>query len=108
MRKEGVDLRAVTNRALPLGTRDGELLLDFADAVLASGATALAAVQRRVLDELGPDALAGAAAVAGNFSRNDRIANAIGIPLERDFVVQAADLIATLGLERFASARNSL
>jgi len=105
---EQLDLRAVTDRSVRIGGNGGDMLLRFADAVLGPEVEALRAAQDEVIATLGAAALVGAAAIAGNFSRNDRIANAIGIPLEREFVEQGADLRALLGLDRFNSARNTL
>lgn len=103
-----INFQAIVDRSVSIGSADGDLLLDFADAVLGTDDLALAEVQHRVLATLGAEALRSAAAVAANFSRNDRIANGIGIPLEREFVTQGAELRALLGLDRFLSARNSL
>jgi len=103
-----LNLRAIVDRDVSIGDASGDLLLAFADAVVGTDNAALAAIQQRVLDTLGAEALRSAAAVGANFSRNDRIANGIGIPLEREFVTQGADLRALLDLDRFLSARNSL
>lgn len=105
---ETIDLRAITDRARSIGNEHGDLLLDFADAVLGADAARLRRIQDRIAAELSPAALAGASAIAANFSRNDRIANAIGIPLEREFVEQGADIRELLGIDRYASARNTL
>lgn len=103
-----IDLRAITDRSRSIGNEQGDLLLDYSDAVLGADDVRLRQIQQRIIAELGPPALLGAAAIAANFSRNDRIANAIGIPLEREFVEQGADLRALLGIDQFASARNTL
>ena len=103
-----LNFRAIVDRDVSIGDANGNLLLAFADAVVGTDNAGLAAVQQRVLDTLGAEALRSASAVAANFSRNDRIANGIGIPLEREFVAQGAELRALLGLDRFLSARNSL
>ncbi len=103
-----LDLRAIVDRTISIGSEDGDLLLDFADAVIGADDGQLRVVQARMVDTLGPDALGSAAAVAANFSRDDRIANSIGIPLEREFVSMGQDLRALLGLDSFGSARNTL
>lgn len=103
-----LDLRAIVDRTMSIGSEDGDLLLAFADAVLGADDGQLRAIQARMVDALGAEALCSAAAVAANFSRNDRIANSIGIPLEREFVTQGQDLRALLGLDAFGSARNTL
>ena len=86
----------------------GAALLSFADAVLGADAGQLDAARQAVVGELGEAALVGAAMIAANFSRNDRIANAIGIPLEAEFVKQSEDFRTALGIDDFASAANTL
>lgn len=105
---EAVDLRGIVDAGVPLGIAGGEVLVPFADALLGNDAAALATARDAVRTTLGDDAVTAAAAIAANFSRNDRIANAIGIPLERDFVDQAADFRPALGIDAFRSARNTL
>lgn len=108
MSGERLDLRGIVDRNVPLGIAGAEALLDFADTLLGPDPAALERARARLVETLGEDALTAAAAIAANFSRNDRIANATGIALEPMFVEQGADFIAALGLDRFHSARNSL
>jgi hypothetical protein len=102
-----LDLRAIIDRGLSIGDAAGDRLLAFADAIVGADEAVLEAARGSLRRDLGDDALVGAAAVAGNFSRNDRIANAIGIPLEREFVQQSAELREALGIDRFPSAVNT-
>ena len=103
-----LDFRAIVDRKVSIGVADGDLLLALVDAIDGDDDARLAEVQQEVIATLGPAALRSAAAVTANFSRNDRIANGIGIPLEREFVQQGEALRALLGLDTFGSARNSL
>lgn len=105
---EKLDLRGVTDASIALGIAGGEALVRFADALLGNDAAELDAARQAVRAQLGDDAVVAAAAIAANFSRNDRIANATGIPLEREFVDQAADFRGPLGIDAFRSARNTL
>ncbi|MEE2984471.1 MAG: hypothetical protein VX929_14435 [Pseudomonadota bacterium] len=49
-----------------------------------------------------------ASLIAGNFSRNNRIADAIGIPMEADFLNKSEDFREDFGINGFLSARNTL
>ena len=51
--------------------------------------------------------MTGAAAIAGNFSKNDRIANAIGIPADPNDLEPLRELRELLGLDGFSSAVNT-
>ena len=66
---------------------------------------------REVLRNLPPvtDArvLVDAAGVAANFQRMVRIADATGIPVDQMDTELSREIRSTLGLERFASARNT-
>lgn len=103
-----IALEAITIPGVAIGFERGELALEFADAVSGTEQARLSRVQQRIIDLMGAPALFGAAAIAANFSRNDRIANAIGIPLEKEFVEQSVDFRETLGINTFRSAINTL
>ena len=103
-----VDLRAVADPALESGVPQGAALLAFADAVVGRDVLALDAARRILRDELGAAALVQVAAIAANFSMNDRAANAVGIVLEPMFVRDSADYRAELGINAYPSARNTL
>ncbi len=103
-----VDLRGIVDADIDIGIAGAAILVAFADAVIGNDEQRLADAREAVLGELGAAGLLGAASIASNFSRNDRIANAIGIPLEGDFVAQSEDFRAALGINKFPSARNTL
>lgn len=107
LEKQTPDLEGIINRRISLGIRHGDTLMGFADAVLGDHEQRLKAARARLVDAMGDVALVGAAAIIANFSRNDRLANACGIPLERDFVEQGTDIVDALDLKRFSSSANS-
>ncbi len=89
------------------GVPAGAVLLAYADAVVGADLAALERARTALSEALGPAAVAGAAAIAGNFTKNDRIANGLGIPVD-DMVLKATeDLRARLGLSGFGSAVNT-
>ncbi len=55
---------------------------------------------------LGPEAAVDAAAVAANFQVMNRVVDATGLPVGRRRREDNAELIAVLGLDRFAHARH--
>ncbi len=103
-----VDLRAIIDPTYAIGIPDGDVLLAFASTVVGGDLAALDSARAALVARLGGDALVAAAVIAGNFSRNDRVADAIGIPMEAEFMGQSADFRADLGLNDFLSARSSL
>lgn len=103
-----VDLRAVADSRVDSGIPHGAALLDFADAVLAAGSDSLGRARDTLQRTLGDGALVQCAAIAANFSMNDRVANATGIVLEPMFVRGSADFRAALGINQYPSARNTL
>ncbi len=106
---EPVDLRVVTDAgaAGASGVAEADALLAFTDALVAHDGDALGRARADLLERLGPEGLVDAAAVASNFERMDRIADATGIPLDAPLAMMTEDLCAELGLGRFASAANT-
>jgi hypothetical protein len=102
-----VNLEAVTNPKLDSGIPHGAELLAFADAVTGVDHAEIIAARTALRDCMGPAALVQAAAIAGNFSMNDRAANAMGIPMESFFLVDSGDYRQKLGIDEFPSARNT-
>jgi hypothetical protein len=89
------------------GVPHAPALVGFADAVVRGDDDELQRTRDRVLEELGADRLVDAAAVASNFERMVRIADATGIPLDAPIHAITADLREDLGVDSFASARNT-
>ncbi len=83
------------------------MLLAFADAVIGPDAAALNDARGALADGLGPAAVSAAAAIAANFSKNDRIANGLGIPVDAMVLKGTEDLREQLGLDEYRSAVNT-
>ncbi len=81
--------------------------MTFAEAVVGGDELQVATARQVLLDAVGPEALVDAAAVAANFERMDRIADATGIPLDAPMDLLTADLRSELGIDSFASSVNS-
>ena len=88
------------------GIPHGQLLVEFAEAVLADSDEQLLRVRSALRGSLGDAALVDAAAVVGFFNAIDRVADATGIPLDPERLPQTADFRAALGLDAFAQARS--
>ena len=97
-------LREGEARAAASGIPHADLLVAFADALVARDEPRLATLRPRLVDALGPDGLLETAAVAANFQRMVRIADATGIPQDAPVMTLAGDLVDALALRDFASA----
>jgi hypothetical protein len=106
---ERYDLRAVTaeGAADASGVPHERELLALADAVVRGDAAELATAREGALAALGAEAFVAAAAVAANFERMDRVADATGIPLDAPLDVISAEMRAELGIVGFGSAANT-
>ena len=82
-------------------------MLEFAEAVIGPDRARLDDARAALAENVGRATVAGAAAIAGNFSKNDRIANAIGIPLDQSDLQPTREMRAQLGLNDFRSAMNT-
>jgi hypothetical protein len=85
----------------------GGLLTDFAEAVLSDEDSTLTRARSALAAALGPVALVDAAGVVGLFNAIDRVADAIGIPLEPEKAAASADFRAALDLDRFSVAERT-
>jgi hypothetical protein len=92
---------------LDIGLPGGRELLEFAEALIGIDRPRLDAARESLATRLSRATVTGASAVAGNFSKNDRIANAIGIPADRNELKPTKELRAQLGLNAFKSAVNT-
>jgi len=107
---EGVDLAGLTDAScteVP-GIAHSKILLEFADVFMTRDAQALAEVRDRLEQEMSPDAVVAAVGVASNFQRMDRIADATGLRSDAKIQAMQQDLVDQLGLDRYASAANTL
>ena len=104
-----VDTRAVVDprSADGSGVAHADTLLAFADAMVRDDDAALAGARAAVIEQLGPEQLVDAAAVASNFERMVRIADATGIPLDAPLDMMSQDLRDQLDLNRFGAAANT-
>jgi hypothetical protein len=89
------------------GVPHGGLLIDFAEAVLGEKDSALTRTRSALAAGLGPAALVDAAGIVGLFNAIDRVADAVGIPLEPEKAAASADFRAALGLDRFSVAERA-
>lgn len=103
------DLRAVTDAAAAgrSGVAHERELLALAEAVVRGGDAELAAARAGAVAALGPDGFVEAAAVASNFERMVRIADATGIPLDAPLDAITASMRADLGIDAYGSAANT-
>jgi hypothetical protein len=92
---------------LDTGVPGGDLLLAFADAVIGNDPAALDRARTALAEGLSPAAVSAAAAVAANFTKNDRIANGLGIPIDAIAMEGHKDLREQLGLNDYRSAVNT-
>jgi hypothetical protein len=82
-----------------IGVPQGEVLVEFGEAMLLGNADRRAKARKALFDALGPAALVDAAAVLASFNAVVKVADATGIPLEQFKADATADLRAQLGLE---------
>ena len=105
-----IDLRAVregADAAAQSGVPHAELLLRFADALVAHDDAGLELLRAAITEALGPEGLLETASIAANFQRMARIADATGIPQDAPLMAIADDLIEELSLRDFGSAANT-
>jgi len=88
---------------VPLGLE----LIQFAEAAARHDNRALDAARRQLVELAGELVLVDAAAVAANFQRMVRIADATGIPADDITTELSREIRDALGLSTYASARNT-
>ena len=95
-----MNVRALADPAVESGVPHGRALLEFAAAVVGPDDTCLSRVREALRAEMGDAGVADAAAVASNFERMVRIADAIGIELG-DWMESFTEAVRTdLALDR--------
>jgi len=103
-----IDLSAVNGDASgDAGVAHGERLVAFTEAVMGDDEATLKRERQALLDALGPAAFVDACGVVGAFNVVDRIADAIGIPLDGPLQGMSVGVRQELGLARFAAAANT-
>jgi hypothetical protein len=100
-------LTALVNPEIESGVAGGKELLAFATALVGSDRAILDDARVAVATVIGTPAVPAAAAVAANFSKNDRIANGCGIPVDPIALKATKDIRQQLGLNDFRSAVNT-
>jgi len=101
-----VDMRAVVDADADSGLPHGDELTAFAEALVRRSPD-LDAARDQLEAAVGAEALIEAAGTAANFQRMTRIADAIGIPLDRDGGERGAAFRTGLGISEFAGAANT-
>ena len=104
-----VDLHAVTagRAGRPARVPHERELVALAEAVVRGDENELAAARAEALAALGPASFVAAAAVAANFERMVRIADATGTPLDAPLDAISAPMRAELGIDAYPSAANT-
>ena len=90
------------------GIRNGTLLLEFAEAVIAGDPDRLDRARAAVMQTMGAAALVDAAGVVGLFNAIDRVADATGTPLEASKAEQSEELRDQLRINEFAKTKATL
>jgi hypothetical protein len=85
----------------------GARLLAFTEAVMGNDAAALRRERTALRAVLSPECFVDTCAVIAAFNVVDRIADAIGIPLDDMMAAMSGDVRQQLDLTRFASAANT-
>lgn len=93
------NMAAISDRSVDTGVPGGQVILDLVDAVFAKRRTAEARLA--VVDNLGAASLVDAVGVYANFAMMNRLAEGTGIPIPGAAIEREADMVETLGLNRF-------
>lgn len=93
------NMAAVADRSVDAGIPGAGVILDLVDAVFV-GAN-LDRAREAVVAELEPESLIDAVGVYANFSMMNRLAEGTGIPIPGAAMERDAEMIETLGLDRF-------
>ena len=102
-----MNLAALLDPDRDSGVPGGREILAFADAVIGPDRAALDRARRKLAGSLGPAAVAAAAAIAATFTKNDRIANGIGIPSELRMLRNSREIRAELGINDLPTSVNT-
>ena len=87
------------------GVPHADVLLPFAEAVLSFDPARLLPARDAVTAAMGEAAMADAAAVVAGFNGITRIADASGIPLDREPLERSESWRGSLGIDDFARAK---
>ena len=101
------NLEALARPILDVNVPGGALLLAFANAAVGTDHAAMDEARAALAEGLGAVTVGGAAAIAANFTKNDRIANGCGIPTEPMMLKASKDIRADLRINDYCSAVNT-
>jgi hypothetical protein len=109
MEGERYDLHALTTgrEAGPVGVPHERELVALAEAVAGGDDAALAEARHNAIAALGAESFVAAAAVASNFQRMVRIADATGIPLDAGLNELSAGIREEIGIDAYGSSANT-
>ncbi len=96
-----LDVAAIRDPSLPVGIPGGNDLLCLVDAVVNRSPDDLADAHENIVDALGPESLADAAGVFGNFEMMNRVAEGTGISIPAQAIERMKDTIERLGIDSF-------
>ena len=82
-------------------------LASFAEAIAQRDTAKIECTRNHLAEVAGDVVMVDAAAVAANFQRMTRIADATGIPLDKPLVMATASLAADLGINGYTTAQNT-
>ncbi len=99
-----VALEGILDGGDAAGVDNADVLLALAEAVVLRDPAETERAREAVAERMGDEAMVDAAAVASNFERMTRIADATGITLGERLEQPSAAVRAELGLDRFARA----
>ena len=102
------NLAALVRPSEDVGVDDGDALLAFSGAVVGTDRATLDRAREELEERLGPAGLVAAACIAANFTRDDRIANGLGLPMEETAFKETVEIRERLGLNNYRSAANTL
>ena len=103
-----VNLEALKKPGIDIGVPGGAELLAFSEALISVNKDELDQARTSLENVLGMDSVPAASAIAANFSKNDRIANGLGIPHDSVMFKATSGVRQHLGLDKYRSAVNTL
>ena len=101
------ELKGIIERSVNTGVENEDVLLAFADAIWGTDRAALDRARADLHARMGAGGVVEASITAANFGMVDRVANAIGIPLDAMAEPKTHDFRVALGIDRFPSAHNT-
>lgn len=106
---EDIDLAAITalSESKDGGIPHGDLLSDFAEAIIVGSDEELTRARNTLVDAMGEAAMVDAAGVAGFFNGIDRVADSTGAALE-DWKDEGGEMRDALGISAFAERKAAL